>query len=134
MSINTQTLVGNVGGDPELRFTPSGLPVINFSLAVSRRVRAEDGTWDNGPTTWYRVSAWRKLAEHLADSLSKGDRVIVIGQVENREYEDKDGNKRTSLEIKAEDVGISALFNPVKSERASYSHNQAPAATEEVPF
>ncbi len=126
--------VGNVGSDPELRFTPSGAAVVNFSLAVSKRVKAEDGTWDDGPTTWYRVDAWRKNAENIAESLTIGDRVIVIGEVENRKYE-KDGEKRYSLEIHATEVGVSTYFSPAKSERSGYSHNSGGASkTEEVPF
>ena len=95
------TLVGNLGGDPEMRYTSSGVPVANFSLAVSRSWVGQDGQRQE-KTTWFRVTAWRKLAETVAQYLSKGRQVLVIGEIEEaRTYTDRDGNARAALEVTA---------------------------------
>lgn len=108
------TVVGNLADDPELRFTPSGAAVCAFRMASTPRKRDGDNWVDEDPT-WYRVAAWRQLAENVAESLSKGDRVIVYGKLINRAYridgEDKD---RTSLEVTAEYVGAEMTFREVK--------------------
>lgn len=101
------TVVGNVGkGDPELRFTPNGHAVCVFSVADTPRVlNREKNEWEDGETTWYRVNCWRELAQNVAESIKGGMRVIVTGSVRNRQYDDKEGNKRTSLEIEADAIG-----------------------------
>src|ERR1700722_7643554 len=111
------TIVGNVGSDPELRYTPTGQAVCNFSVAVTPRFMQND-QWVDGDTTWYRVNAWRTLGENCADTVLKGTRVIVLGYLENREWEDKEGETRRSLEITADAVGPDLLF-------LSYSANKA---------
>lgn len=98
------TLVGNLTGDPELRFQPSGIAVASFTVAVSKRVKDGD-TWKDGPTSFVRCSAWRQYAENVAESLSKGTRVIVVGQMSQREYETKEGEKRSVWECQVDDVG-----------------------------
>jgi len=98
------TLVGNLGNDPEMRYTPSGVPVATFSLAVSRSWVSADGQKQE-KTTWFRVTAWRKLAETVSQYLTKGKQVLVIGEIEEaRTYTDRDGNNRASLEVTAQTV------------------------------
>lgn len=117
-SANT-TIVGSLGGDPELRFLPNGTAVASMSVAVTERVKNGD-QWEDGDTTWWRVSVWRDLAEHVVDSLAKGDQVIVIGRSKLRPWKDNDGNERQSLELTADEIGPSlrwATAKPVKASR-----------------
>jgi single stranded DNA-binding protein len=88
------TLTGNLTDDPDLRFTPNGNPVANFRLAVTSRVKDGDG-WRDGETSFFRVNVWRQLAEHVAESLSKGDRAVVIGRLKSRSWETPEGDKRS---------------------------------------
>lgn len=99
------TTVGNVG-EPSLKFTPSGKPVLEFSLAENHSKKNQQGGWDEDGTTWRRVTIWDKKAETLAEVLKKGDRVIVTGSERLREYQAKDGTTGKSLEVTARDVGI----------------------------
>jgi single-strand DNA-binding protein len=99
------TVVGNIG-EPQLKFTPNGKAVLEFSLAENHSKKNQQGGWDDDGTTWRRVSIWEKKAEALAEVLKKGDRVIVTGAERMREYEAKDGTQGKSLEITARDVGI----------------------------
>jgi single-strand DNA-binding protein len=80
------TITGNLTDDPELKFTPNGAAVANFRVAVTARVR--DGeTWRDGDTSYFRVNCWRQLAEHVTDSLSKGDRAVILGRLRSRSWE-----------------------------------------------
>ena len=88
------TITGNLTDNPELTYTPNGAAVANFRLAVTPRVRDGNG-WKDGDTSFFRITAWRDLAEHLADSLAKGDRVIVQGQLKTRSWETPEGDKRS---------------------------------------
>lgn len=99
------TTVGNVG-EPALKFTPQGKPVLEFSLAENHSKKNQQGGWDEDGTTWRRVTIWDKKAETLAEVLKKGDRVIVTGSERLREYTAKDGTQGKSLEINARDIGI----------------------------
>lgn len=99
------TIIGNIS-EPELRFTNSGIPVLTFSIASTKRVKGADGQWTDGATSWRKVTAWRGLAEGLGDQLSKGKRVIVVGDEEVREYETQDGKKGVSVDVTAEHVGL----------------------------
>ena len=99
------TTVGNVG-EPALKFTPQGKPVLEFSLAENHSKKNASGGWDEDGTTWRRVTIWDKKAETLAEVLKKGDRVIVTGSERLREYTAKDGTQGKSLEINARDIGI----------------------------
>ena len=98
------TLVGNLGQDPEMRYTPSGVPVTSFSLAVNKSwVNAEGQRQDK--TLWFRVTAWRKLAETASQYLTKGRQILVIGEIEEaRPWTDRDGNQRASLEVTAQTI------------------------------
>lgn len=99
------TVVGNIG-EPQMKFTPSGKAVLEFSLAENHSKKNQQGGWDDDGTTWRRVSIWDKKAEALAEVLKKGDRVIVTGQERMREWEGKDGSAGKTLEINARDIGI----------------------------
>lgn len=100
------TLVGRLVADPELRFSASGLPVASLRVVTSgRKFDKESGKWTDVDTTFWSVSAFRGLAENVSESLHKGDEVIVTGKVKSREYEDKEGGKRTVFEVTADHVG-----------------------------
>lgn len=96
------TLIGNLGNDPESRFTPAGVPVASFSLAVNKRFTNANGeTTDK--STWFRVTTWRKQAEIVGQYLHKGSKVMVVGEVEEaRAFTDRDGKNRASLEVTAQ--------------------------------
>ncbi len=96
-------IVGNLGSDPEMRFTPSGIPVTSFSVAVNRRWTDSNGE-QREKTTWFRVTAWRKLAELCNQYLSKGRLVLVEGEVEASAWTDSQGNPRATLELTARNV------------------------------
>jgi single-strand DNA-binding protein len=128
------TICGNLTDDPEVTFTGSGQAVCNFRLAVTPRVRDGD-TWRDGDTSFFRVTAWRQLAEHVGDSLSKGDRVIVQGQLRSRAWETPEGERRSVVEVTAEEVGPSLKWATAKPERASKPNGkQAGRFNDDPPF
>jgi single-strand DNA-binding protein len=96
-------VVGHLGRDPELRYTPSGIPVCSFSMATTRRWTSADGE-QREKTTWFRVTTWRKLAEICAQYLAKGKLVLVEGDVDAGSWTDKEGNAKASLELTATTV------------------------------
>ena len=97
-------LIGHLGNKPEMRYTPSGTAVVNFSLAVSRRWIGNDGQQQE-KTTWFRVTAWERRAEVISQYLNKGSKVLVVGEVtEARPWTDRDGNQRASIEISAQEI------------------------------
>jgi len=113
------TVVGNLTADPELRFTPSGSAVANFTIASTPRVfDASAREWKDGEPLFLRCSLWRESAENLVESLGKGARVIVQGRLKSRAYETKDGEKRTVVELEVDEVGASLRFSTVKAQRA----------------
>lgn len=97
------TVIGNCGRDPEMRYTPSGVPVTNFTVAANRRWKNEKGE-DQEKTTWFRVTCWRKLAETTAQYVHKGKLLMVEGEVEAQAYTDREGNARATLELTATTV------------------------------
>jgi single-strand DNA-binding protein len=109
-------ITGNLTDDPEVTFTPNGAAVCNFRLAVTPRIREGD-QWKDGETSFFRITAWRQLAEHVGDSLSKGDRVIVLGQLRARSWETPEGERRSVVEITAEEVGPSLKWATATPER-----------------
>jgi single-strand DNA-binding protein len=118
-------ITGNLTDDPEVHFTPNGAAVANFRLAVTPRIREGD-TWKDGETSFFRITAWRQLATHVGDSLSKGDRVIVLGQLRTRSWEDKDsGERRSVVEVTAEEVGPSLKWATAKPERTTANGRNA---------
>ena len=106
------------GRDPELRFTNTGTPVTNLRVAVTQRIQ-QDGEWRDGDTSFFKVNVWRGQAEHLADSLTKGDRVMITGRLRQRSWETPEGEKRSVAEIEADEVGASLKFATAKVERAT---------------
>lgn len=139
-------IIGNLTADPELRFTPQGLGVANFTVASTPRVfNRETSQWDGGDTLFLRVQVWRQQAEHVVESLKKGDRVMVSGVLKQRSYETREGEKRTVYEVEATEVGASLLFRSFvhqssgRSRAAASSTGQeadpwASSPTEEPPF
>jgi single-strand DNA-binding protein len=112
------TIIGNLGDDPELRYTPQGHAVSQFSVAVAhRKFDRETNKWIDAGTTWYRVIAWRDLAEHIAESFKRGHRVIAVGSLASRAWEDRDGNKRETWEITADAVGADLTYATVTVRR-----------------
>jgi single-strand DNA-binding protein len=98
------SLIGNLGSDPEMRYTPSGVPVVSFNLAVNKNWVNQEGQRQD-KTIWFRVTAWRKLAENVSQYLSKGRQVFVVGELEDaRPWTDRDGNHRASLEVTAQTI------------------------------
>jgi single-strand DNA-binding protein len=105
------TIVGNLTADPELRFTPSGAAVANFTVASTPRFfDRQSGAWKDGEALFMRCACWRQLAENVAESLTRGARVIVRGQLVQRSFETREGEKRTVVECKADEVGPSLAF------------------------
>ena len=117
------TVVGNLVEDPELRFTPSGAAVAAFRIASTpSRFNKDTSKWEDGESLFLRCSVWRQAAENVAESLQRGMRVIVQGRLKQREWETKEGEKRTSYEIDVDEVGPSLKFataKVVKTQRGS---------------
>jgi single-strand DNA-binding protein len=111
VSDNQVTLTGNLTDDPELRFTPNGVAVANFRLAVDQRVWDADG-WKDGESSYFRVSVWRDQAEYVSRSLHKGTRCVVVGRLKSRSWETPEGQRRSAVEVDAEEVGMSLRFAP----------------------
>ena len=99
MTLNKMMIIGNLGADPELRYTPSGKAVTNLRVAVNNRYRGQDGEWQE-ETQWFRVEVWDQAAERAAEQFRKGNKVFAEGQLRVREYEGNDGQKRSSVEIR----------------------------------
>jgi single-strand DNA-binding protein len=107
----TITVIGNLTSDPELRFTPSGSAVANFTIASTPRTfDRQSNEWKDGETLFLRASVWREAAENVAESLTKGMRVIVTGRLKSRSYETKEGEKRTVIELEVDEIGPSLRY------------------------
>lgn len=117
------TVIGNLTGDPELRFTPNGAAVANFTIASTpRNFDRASGEWKEGETLFLRASVWREAAENVAETLKKGMRVIAQGRLKSRSYETKEGERRTSMELEIEEIGPSLRFasaNVSRNQRSS---------------
>ncbi|MGZ5418867.1 MAG: single-stranded DNA-binding protein [Nocardioides sp.] len=114
------TIVGNLTGDPELRFTPSGAAVANFTVASTPRTFDKaSNEWKDGETLFMRCSVWRDAAENVAESLARGTRVIVTGRLKSRSYETKEGEKRTVIEMDVDEVGPSMKYATAKVNKTS---------------
>jgi single-strand DNA-binding protein len=103
MSLNKAMIIGNLGRDPEMRYTPSGQPVTQFTVAVNRNYKDGNGDWQE-ETEWFRVVAWGPLAERTAEYLRKGRKVYVEGRLQTRQWEDQSGQKRYTTELIANTV------------------------------
>jgi single-strand DNA-binding protein len=139
---NFITFIGNLTDDPDLRFTQSGAPVASFRVASNRRYTDRSGNQQE-ETTFLNVNAWRDLAENAAESLSKGDRVIVIGRVRVRSYENREGQTVWTTEIEADEIAPSLRWAQAKANRTSGSSGGGagggsstppPPADDDVPF
>jgi len=98
MTLNKMMIIGNLGADPELRYTPGGKAVTELRVAVNDNRKGPDGEWIE-ETLWFRVSVWEQQAERMAEQLRKGNKIYAEGQLRAREYEARDGQKKTSLEL-----------------------------------
>ncbi|MCW2833171.1 MAG: single-strand binding protein [Nocardioides sp.] len=116
------TVVGNLVDDPELRFTPSGAAVANFRIASTPRTfDKQSNEWKDGDALFLSCSVWRQAAENVAESLQRGMRVVVQGRLKSRQYETREGEKRTVFEIEVEEVGPSLKYATAKVTRANRS-------------
>ena len=140
---NNITVIGNLTGEPELRFTQGGTAMLTGSIADNRRYQV-NGEWQE-ETSYVNFVAWRDLAENAAATLSKGMRVVVTGRLQQRSYEDKDGNKRSAFDIVVDDIAPSLRFatatvakttkgGDTNSPRPSTPAPEAPAYVDEEPF
>ncbi|HKU10506.1 MAG TPA: single-stranded DNA-binding protein [Sinomonas sp.] len=121
----TITVIGNLTNDPELRFTPSGSAVANFTVASTPRTfDRQSNEWKDGETLFLRASIWREAAENVAESLTKGMRVIVSGRLKSRSYETKEGEKRTVIELEVDEIGPSLRYASAKVNRTQRSGGQ----------
>ena len=121
------TIVGNLTAAPDLRYTNSGIPVASFTVASTPRTfDKQTGEWKDGDALFMRCSAWRDLAENVAESLTKGVRVIVQGRLQQRSYTDKEGNQRTALDLQVDEVGPSLRYATAKPVRANRNAQQQP--------
>src|SRR5204862_3501520 len=118
----TITVIGNLTDDPELRFTPSGAAVAKFRIASTpRTLDRQSGEWKDGEPLFLACNIWRDAAEHVAESLQRGSRVIVQGRLRQRSYETREGEKRTVIELEVDEVGPALAFATAKVTRASRS-------------
>ncbi len=116
------TVIGNLTSDPELRFTPSGSAVANFTIASTPRTfDRQSNEWKDGEALFLRASVWREAAENVAETLTKGMRVIAQGRLKSRSYETKEGERRTVMELEVEEIGPSLRFASAKVSRAQRS-------------
>lgn len=113
------TVVGNLTADPELRFTPNGAAVANFTIASTPRTfDRQTNEWKDGETLFLRASIWREAAENVAETLTKGTRVVAQGRLKARTYDDREGNKRTSYELDVDEIGPSLKYATAKVTRS----------------
>lgn len=121
----TITVIGNLTSDPELRFTPSGSAVANFTIASTPRTfDRQSNEWKDGETLFLRASIWKEAAENTAESLTKGTRVIVSGRLKSRTYDTKEGEKRTVMELEVDEIGPSLKYANAKVNRTQRSGGQ----------
>src|SRR5260370_33675378 len=116
------TIVGNLVGDPELRYTPTGQSVANFRVASTPRfLDKQTNEWKDGDSLFLACNVWRQVAENVAESLQRGSRVIVSGRLRMRSYETKEGEKRTVIELEVDEIGPSLRYATAKVQRMSRS-------------
>jgi single-strand DNA-binding protein len=114
------TLIGNLTNDPELRFTPSGAAVANFTVASTPRTfDRQSNEWKDGETLFMRCAIWREAAENVAESLTRGTRVVVVGRLQSRTFDTKEGEKRTVIEMQVDEVGPSLRYATAKVQKTS---------------
>jgi single-strand DNA-binding protein len=114
------TVVGNLTADPELRFTPSGAAVANFTVASTPRTfDRQSNEWKDGEALFLRCNIWRQAAEHVAESLTRGTRVIVSGRLKQRSFETREGEKRTVIELEVDEIGPSLRYATAKVNKSA---------------
>ncbi|MEP7082841.1 MAG: single-stranded DNA-binding protein [Chloroflexota bacterium] len=126
MTLNKIMIIGNLGADPELRYTPGGKAVTELRVAVNDNRKGPDGEWIE-ETLWFRVSVWEQQAERMAEQLRKGNKIYAEGQLRVREYEARDGQKRTSLELAFARV-VNLERRPRDEAAAGFDEERAPGA------
>jgi len=131
--LSKATLIGNLGGDPEMRYTPAGRAFTSFSVACSRNYSTAEGERKE-ETEWFRVTAWGRLAEVCSQYLSKGSRVYVEGRLSSRTWEGADGQKRFSLEVSANEMQILDSRARGDSSGADSHMAEEPADLDSIPF
>jgi single-strand DNA-binding protein len=116
----TLTVIGNLTADPDLKFTTSGAAVANFTVASTpRTLDRQSGEWKDGEALFLRCNIWREAAENVAETLSKGSRVIVTGRLKQRSYETREGEKRTVVELEVDEIGPSLRYATAKLNKVS---------------
>ena len=125
MTLNKMMIIGNLGADPELRYTPSGKAVTELRVAVNDNRKGPDGEWIE-ETLWFRVSVWEQQAERMAEQLRKGHKIYAEGQLKAREYEARDGQKRTSLELSF--ARVVNLERRPRDEAGGFGEDRAPGS------
>lgn len=129
------TIIGNLTADPELRTTSQGSAVCNLTIASTPRTyNRQTGQWEDGQPLFLRCSAWRDLAQHCAQSLAKGMRVIAQGRLQQRSYQAQDGSNRTVLELQIDEIGPSLRYATTQISRTSHTQAQQGAYTGEDPW
>ena len=114
------TIVGNLTADPELRFTPSGAAVANFTIASTPRTfDRQSGEWRDGEALFLRCNIWRQAAEHVAETLTRGARVIAQGRLKQRSFETREGEKRTVIELEVDEIGPSLRYATAQVTKAT---------------
>jgi single-strand DNA-binding protein len=122
--VNKVILVGRLGRDPEVKYTPSGVAVANFSMATSEEWKDKDSGEKKERTEWHRIVAWRRLGEICGEYLRKGSQIYIEGKLQTRDWEDRDGNKRYTTEIVAQNMQM--LDSPAREGRAQSEEEQYP--------
>jgi single-strand DNA-binding protein len=123
---NQVVIVGNLTRDPELRYTPNGAALVKLGVAVSRRIKDDaTGQWRDAETSFFNVTAWRSLAENVAESLTQGSRVVVVGRLRTNSWETPEGEKRSVVEIEAEEIGPSLKWATAKPEKQGRGPGQS---------
>jgi single-strand DNA-binding protein len=124
---NAITVIGNLTKDPDLRYTQSGVAVASLSVAVNRRIRNSDtGDWEDRLDGYFDISIWRDHAENVAESLKKGDRVLVMGRLTKRSYTDRDGQERWVTEIEADEICPSLRWARAQVSRVARGSGSSP--------
>ena len=124
---------GRLGADPELKYTPAGKAVASCSVAETKRSKDASGQWADDGTTWYRVTVWERAAEALAEAARKGDRVLVHGELHAREYTDRNGTARLSLDVNARTVAVVPRQGAARAQAAP-AHDEWSTSSADVPF
>ncbi len=133
-SDNTITVIGNLTAEPELRYTQSGVAVANCRVAVNRRIRnSQTNEWEDKLDGYFTVNVWRDYAENVAESLHKGDRVMIQGRLTSRSYDDKDGVTKWVTEIEADEICPSLRWARVSIEKAGRGGSKSQPSSGNVP-